>query len=165
MVPAPSNQTPRRTFPRSSRKLSNDLGRVGERQQHPIPKVQVHRLRRWHTHAVYCLLAGSHSTRHYRTARHIIDITPTLMDITGADYPPQIGTHKTKPPAGKSLLPIFQGQERQPHEALYWRFGKLKPCVRKISKRSALEMPPGNFTTLLPTQPKWPTWQTPTPRS
>jgi arylsulfatase len=57
---------------------------------------------------------------------HIIDITPTFMDITGAEYPKQINGKKTKPPAGKSLLPIFHGEERTPHEEIYWRFGKAK---------------------------------------
>lgn len=57
---------------------------------------------------------------------HIIDITPTFMDITGAEYPLEINGQKTKPPAGQSLLPIFHGQQRTPHEELYWRFGKAK---------------------------------------
>jgi arylsulfatase len=57
---------------------------------------------------------------------HIIDITPTFMDITGAEYPERINGQKTKPPAGKSLLPIFRGKERAPHEELYWKFGRAK---------------------------------------
>jgi arylsulfatase len=57
---------------------------------------------------------------------HIIDINPTFMDITGAEYPKQIDGKKTKPPAGKSLLPIFHGKQRTPHEEIYWRFGKAK---------------------------------------
>jgi len=57
---------------------------------------------------------------------HIIDITPTFMDITGAEYPERINGRKTKPPAGKSLLPIFHGRQRTPHKELYWRFGKAK---------------------------------------
>jgi arylsulfatase len=57
---------------------------------------------------------------------HIIDITPTFMDITGAEYPKQINGQKTKPPAGKSLLPVFHGNERTPHKELYWRFGRAK---------------------------------------
>jgi len=57
---------------------------------------------------------------------HIIDITPTFMEITGAEYPKQINGQKTKPPAGKSLLPILHGKERKPHAELYWKFGKAK---------------------------------------
>ena len=61
-----------------------------------------------------------------RQVGHIIDINPTFMDITGADYPKQINGQKTKPVAGKSLLPIFQGKERTPHSELYWQFSKAK---------------------------------------
>jgi arylsulfatase len=57
---------------------------------------------------------------------HIIDITPTFMDISGASYPKEINGNKTKPPAGKSLLPIFQGKEREPHSEIYWQFGKAR---------------------------------------
>jgi arylsulfatase A-like enzyme len=57
---------------------------------------------------------------------HIIDITPTFMDITGAEYPKEINGKKTKPVAGKSLLPIFQGKQRTPHEAIFWQFGAAK---------------------------------------
>jgi len=57
---------------------------------------------------------------------HIIDITPTFMDITGAEYPKKINGNKTKPVAGKSLMPIFQGKQRKPHDAIFWQFGKAK---------------------------------------
>ena len=57
---------------------------------------------------------------------HIIDINPTFIDITGATYPGEINGKKTKPPVGKSLLPIFKGLEREPHGELYWRFGQAK---------------------------------------
>ena len=57
---------------------------------------------------------------------HIIDILPTFMDITGATYPEWINDRKTKPPAGQSLLPIFQGKQRRGHEVLYWQFGGAK---------------------------------------
>jgi len=55
---------------------------------------------------------------------HIIDISATLMDITGASYPQKIAGKPTKPPVGLSLLPIFQGQERTPHKEIFWRFNR-----------------------------------------
>jgi arylsulfatase len=61
-----------------------------------------------------------------RQVGHIIDINPTFMDITGASYPAVINGTKTKPVAGKSLLPIFQGSTRPPHPELYWQFGSAK---------------------------------------
>jgi arylsulfatase len=57
---------------------------------------------------------------------HIIDIMPTFMEIAGASYPERINGRKTKPIAGKSLLPIFQGKQRKPHDVLYWQFGRAK---------------------------------------
>ena len=57
---------------------------------------------------------------------HIIDITPTFMEIAGATYPEEINGNKTKPVAGKSLLPIFKGELRTPHKELYWQFGSAK---------------------------------------
>ena len=55
---------------------------------------------------------------------HIIDISATFRDITGAKYPKQIQGKKTKPPVGKSLLPIFKGDERKPHKEIFWRFNR-----------------------------------------
>ena len=46
------------------------------------------------------------------------------MDITGAEYPKQINGKKTRPPVGLSLLPIFQGKQREPHKEIYWRFNR-----------------------------------------
>jgi len=57
---------------------------------------------------------------------HIIDVTPTLMEIAGAAYPTEINSRKLKPLAGTSLLPIFHGRQRQGHDALFWQFGKGK---------------------------------------
>ena len=55
---------------------------------------------------------------------HIIDISATFREITGAEYPKEINGRKTKKPVGLSLLPIFSGQQREPHKEIYWRFNK-----------------------------------------
>jgi len=55
---------------------------------------------------------------------HIIDVSATLRDITGAKYPKKVSGNKTKAPTGKSLLPIFKGEEREPHEEIFWRFNR-----------------------------------------
>ena len=54
---------------------------------------------------------------------HIIDISATFRDITGAKYPKAINGNKTKDPVGKSLLPIFHGKTRESHKEIYWHFG------------------------------------------
>jgi arylsulfatase len=55
---------------------------------------------------------------------HIIDVSATFRDITGAKYPKEILGNKTKPPLGKSLLPVFTGEERKPHKEIYWHFSR-----------------------------------------
>ena len=55
---------------------------------------------------------------------HIIDVSATFRDITGAKYPKQILGNRTKPPIGKSLLPVFKGKQREPHAEIYWHFNR-----------------------------------------
>ena len=55
---------------------------------------------------------------------HIIDVSATFRDITGAKYPKQILGNRTKPPIGKSLLPVFKGKQRKPHAEIYWHFSR-----------------------------------------
>jgi arylsulfatase len=57
---------------------------------------------------------------------HIIDILPTFMDISGAARPTEHNSRKLKPLAGKSLLPIFKGKKRKPHDAIFWQYGSGK---------------------------------------
>jgi arylsulfatase A-like enzyme len=55
---------------------------------------------------------------------HIIDFLPTFLDMAKAEYPekhPQFG-EKTLPLEGKTLLPILAGEQREPHDELYWHW-------------------------------------------
>lgn len=58
-----------------------------------------------------------------RQPGHLIDFMATFLDVGKADYPKQIADRKIDPLKGKSLLPILQGRQRQPHETLYFHFG------------------------------------------
>ena len=51
-------------------------------------------------------------------------VSATFRDVTGAKYPKEILGNKTKPPLGKSLLPIFKGEVREPHKEIYWHFSR-----------------------------------------
>ncbi|HCS50390.1 MAG TPA: sulfatase [Planctomycetaceae bacterium] len=53
---------------------------------------------------------------------HLIDLMATFIDVGKADYPEQIGDRKIDSLQGKSLLPILQGQQREPHDELYFHF-------------------------------------------
>jgi len=54
---------------------------------------------------------------------HLIDFMATFIDIAEAKYPKQIADRTIDPLQGKSLLPIFQGQQRAGHKTIYQHFG------------------------------------------
>lgn len=54
---------------------------------------------------------------------HLIDFMATFLDVANAKYPKRIGDRQIDPLQGKSLLPIFQGKQREGHETLYFHFG------------------------------------------
>jgi arylsulfatase A-like enzyme len=51
---------------------------------------------------------------------HIIDIMATCLDTAGIEYPKTYKGNALTPLEGKSLLPIFEGKQREPHEAIHW---------------------------------------------
>lgn len=53
---------------------------------------------------------------------HLIDLLPTCLEIAGAKYPVTRHGATIDPVEGKSLLPIFRGQTREPHASLYWEW-------------------------------------------
>ncbi|MGB0369931.1 MAG: arylsulfatase [Opitutales bacterium] len=55
-----------------------------------------------------------------RSQAHVIDVMATCLKISGAQYP---NSSDIEPLQGKSLIPLFRGKTREPHEELYFRFG------------------------------------------
>ena len=51
---------------------------------------------------------------------HITDIMPTCLEMAGVKYPDSFEGNTITPTPGKSLVPIFDGKSRGPHERLYW---------------------------------------------
>lgn len=51
---------------------------------------------------------------------HVIDIMATCVELSGASYPASYRGKPITPLDGKSLAPVFRGQAREGHEALYW---------------------------------------------
>jgi len=49
---------------------------------------------------------------------HVIDFMATFLDVTGASYPKEFQGRRPLPVEGKTLLPVFQGHERESHEVL-----------------------------------------------
>ena len=59
-------------------------------------------------------------------AGHLVDIMATLLDITGTRYPDTFGGQKLRPLRGKSLLPVFQGKQREGHKEIFFEFARYK---------------------------------------
>ena len=53
---------------------------------------------------------------------HLIDIMPTLLELAGATYPSEFDGREIEPVQGKSLVPIFNGRQRDPHDWLYFQY-------------------------------------------
>jgi arylsulfatase A-like enzyme len=52
---------------------------------------------------------------------HIIDLMATIVDVGGGQWPEEFGGEKIAPLPGKSLRPILLGEQRVPHETLYFQ--------------------------------------------
>jgi arylsulfatase A-like enzyme len=55
-----------------------------------------------------------------RQPGHVIDFMATCLDAADVDYPTEFRGRQPLPLEGSSLLPIFRGQQRDPHEQLCW---------------------------------------------
>ncbi len=55
-----------------------------------------------------------------RQPGHVIDLMATSLDLAGAEYPRQFKGRPITPLEGKSLVPVFRGQTRPGHEAIFW---------------------------------------------
>jgi arylsulfatase A-like enzyme len=51
---------------------------------------------------------------------HVVDIMPTLLEVTGASYPTKRNELAVLPTEGRSLLPVFEGRDRVGHKSLCW---------------------------------------------
>ena len=54
---------------------------------------------------------------------HLIDFMATFLELGEATYPEKVGSRVIDPLQGKSLVPIFQGRQRNGHQTLYQHFG------------------------------------------
>lgn len=61
---------------------------------------------------------------------HLIDFMATAIDLAGTEYPSEWeGVEELEPLQGKSLLPIFKGEKREPHEELYFHFAQNRALM------------------------------------
>lgn len=57
-----------------------------------------------------------------REVGHIMDLMPTLSELSGVAYPEVYNGHEILPVEGKSLLPVLEGGTRAGHDALFWEY-------------------------------------------
>ncbi len=62
---------------------------------------------------------------------HIMDIMPTCLEISGAEYPKEFAGNRLTPVEGKSLLPILEGKTRAGHELIGWEHEGNRALRRK----------------------------------
>jgi arylsulfatase len=55
-----------------------------------------------------------------RGVAHVIDILPTCLALSNAEYPETFNEQTTLPPSGKNLLPLIFGETKSIHDTLFW---------------------------------------------
>ena len=73
-----------------------------------------------------------------RDPGHLIDIMPTLVDVSGATYPTTFNGHDIIPMQGRSMVPAFSGEALHRSQPIFWehegnravRDGKWKLVAR-----------------------------------
>ncbi|MEM8955986.1 MAG: arylsulfatase [Verrucomicrobiota bacterium] len=61
--------------------------------------------------------------RWVRDPAHLIDIMPTVVQVTGAKYPKKMNDEKITPMEGTSLVPTFKGKDLEPRALAYQHQG------------------------------------------
>lgn len=59
-----------------------------------------------------------------RQPGHVIDVMATCLGVAGVEYPAEFRGRHPLPMEGKSLAPVFRGEQRPGHELLAWNCGR-----------------------------------------
>ena len=73
---------------------------------------------------------------------HVTDILPTILEAASIEYPSQYKDRSVGAADGISLLPILHGEERIPHEVLFWEWAKGAATIKGKWKLVKLEENP-----------------------
>lgn len=64
--------------------------------------------------------AGIKSGTILQNACHVVDILPTILEVTGAAYQSDVGETEIQPCQGESLLTAWKGQDWQREQPIFW---------------------------------------------
>jgi arylsulfatase A-like enzyme len=53
-------------------------------------------------------------------ATHVVDVLPTILEVTGARYPSELGGHAIQPMDGVSFRAALNGKDWQREQPIYW---------------------------------------------
>ena len=77
---------------------------------------------------------------------HLIDIMPTILEISGAKYPKKFENGKVNPYDGVSLLPLFKGIEPKRNGPHFLEIGLMvRQCEKENGSLFPIIMGHGNF--------------------
>ena len=97
---------------------------LGDARQHAVPPVQALHARRGHRGAADRALAAGHPRappqRLVHQPAHLIDVMPTILEVTGAAYPREYKGQAIQPMEGVSLRPALAGRAVARTQPLFW---------------------------------------------
>ncbi len=60
---------------------------------------------------------------------HIVDIYPTLLELSGVNYPQQYNGNMTLPLEGVSMYPLIKGENQQREKSIYLKYASNKGII------------------------------------
>jgi arylsulfatase len=64
----------------------------------------------------------SRNGTYVRDLGHLVDVVPTLLDVTGTKYPASYNGHELVPLQGRSFAPLFRGRAVYRSSPLFWEY-------------------------------------------
>lgn len=62
---------------------------------------------------------GIKETQTLHAASHVVDLLPTILEVTGTSYLTELGGEEIQPMQGESLLPLLQGKDWQREQPIF----------------------------------------------
>ena len=73
---------------------------------------------------------------------HVMDILPTCLELTGAQFPAMVNGAEATPPEGRSLIPLIKNKRNATHDTLCWEHAGGRAVRIGNWKMSALKGEP-----------------------